>query len=173
MFLLPCVLLHSLQVIPALHRQPETISHLPEPARWDVHHASTIQQEGCPITQAYLWVPITDPASAGLWGMTATVRKLEHQLQLDGNILLCKYEDSQLLLRCTAATGCCRCWWRVVSKALSWLPSLPKSSSSSPKKRRCTAQSSIICKSTKIAWGAYKLKAVCVKSCQKLWLPQG
>lgn len=156
-------------MITVLRRQPETIPCLPEPTRWDVHHTPTVQQEGCPITLAYLRVSVTDPSSTGLQGMTATIRKLEHQLQPDGNILLPEYEDGQLLLRCTvgrctAATGCCHWWW-AVSKALSWLTSLQKSSSSSPKKRRCKAQPSFICTSTKVAWGAYKLKVVCVKSC--------
>ena len=88
-------------MITVLRRQPEAISRLPEPAQWDVHRTPTTQQDGCAIAQAYLGVHITDPGSAGLQGMTATVRKLEHQLQPDGNVLLPEYEDGQLL-RCTA-----------------------------------------------------------------------
>lgn len=39
---------------------------------------------------------ITDLGTAGLQGVPAIVRKLEHQLQLDGNTLLPKDEDGQI-----------------------------------------------------------------------------
>lgn len=46
--------------------------------------------------------------------MTATIRKMEHQLQPDGNILLHKYEEGQFLPCtmgcCTTTTICCWCW---------------------------------------------------------------
>lgn len=43
---------------------------------------------------------ITDLGSAGLQGMTATWGELEHQLQPDGNTLLPKDDDGQIL-HCT------------------------------------------------------------------------
>lgn len=75
---------------PQIRRRPETISRLPEPARWDGHRTPTVHREGCAVAQAYLRVRIADPGSAGVdnSATTAPLRKLEHGLQPDGNVPL-------------------------------------------------------------------------------------
>lgn len=90
------MLLQSQQVITALCRQSETISQ-------SLHGGMCVtggQFHHTGLSQA----TITAPGSAGLQGMTVTVKKLEHQLQHDGNTLLPKHEDGQIL-HCTVTTA--------------------------------------------------------------------
>lgn len=112
---------------------------------------------------------ITDLGTAGLQGVTATLRKLEHQFQPDGNTLLPKDEDGQIL-HCTV-TPALEAMAAAVGEGQSQSPLLIATALQVQEKKVNSA--AIICRSKKIAWSAYKLKMVCVKSCQKLWLPQG
>lgn len=111
---------------------------------------------------------VTDLGSAGLQGMTATGRKAEHQLQPEGNTLLPKDEDGHILHY--TVTSVLEALAAAVGERQYQSPLLTTTAQVQEKKVQST---SIICRSIKIAWGAYKLKMVCVKSCQKLWLPQG
>lgn len=104
---------------------------------------------------AYLRVSITNPGSTGLQEMTDTVRKLEHQPKSDGHLLTPEHDGE--LLQCTA-TDCHRCRCPEV---------LPQRKGGAQHSHRSAA------KAQRQHGGACKSKMVCVKSCQKLRLPQG
>lgn len=96
---------------------------------------------------------ITDLGSAGLQGMTAIVRKLEHQLQPDGNSLLPKDEDGQIL-HCTV-TIVLEALAAVVGEGQYQSPLL---TATAQVQERKVQSACIICRSIKIAWGAYKIE---------------
>lgn len=106
---------------PQIRRRPETISRLLEPARWDGHRTPTVHREGCAIAQAYLRVRIADPAVLG-WTIRPPLL-LRESWSMDSNLM----ETSRFPSRRTANFS------DAAPKALSQLPSLHKSSSSSLK----------------------------------------
>lgn len=133
--------------------------NIPEPACT----VGWVSQEGSSITQAYLRLQSLTLIVLGCREWQPLCKRWSISFSL-----LPRDEDGQIL-HCTVTTPL-EALAAAVGEGQYQSPLLTATAQVQEKKVK---SASIICRSIKIAWGAYKLKTVCVKSYQKLWLPQG